>query len=140
MSQINFNSQNHIGLAIPRISLGIMWIAHAMLKYFVFGLAGTASYFASVGLPGMLAYPVFIIELSGGFALLVGFYGRQFALALSPILLGAAWVHFPNGWVHTSAGGGWEYPIFLSVISLAVWLLGDSVYALRRSTIFTLDA
>ena len=124
------------GIALLRISLGIVWIAHALLKVMVFGLPGTAAYFASVGLPGWLAYPVFAVELAGGVALVLGVYGRQAALALAPVMVAAAWVHVPNGWLHTSAGGGWEYPAFLVVASLAQWLLGDGAFALRRTPRF----
>jgi len=42
----------------------------------------------------------------------------------------------PNGWVHTSPGGGWEYPVFLVVASVALWLIGDGAWSLRRSTRF----
>jgi len=122
------------GIALLRISLGTMWIAHALLKLLVFGLPGTAAYFASIGFPGWLAYPVFAAELVGGAALVLGVYARQVALGLVPIMAVAAWVHAPNGWVHTSAGGGWEYPVFLIAASLALWLLGDGVAALRRSS------
>jgi putative oxidoreductase len=122
------------GIALLRISLGTMWIAHALLKLLVFGLPGTASYFASIGFPGWLAYPVFVAELTGGAALVLGVYARQVALGLVPIMAVAAWVHAPNGWVHTSAGGGWEYPVFLIAASLALWLLGDGAAALRRSS------
>lgn len=48
----------------------------------------------------------------------------------------AASVHFGNGWVHTSQGGGWEYPVFLTVASVALWLAGDGAFALRRSQRF----
>ncbi len=128
---------NEYGLTLLRIALGIMWIAHALLKLAVFTLPGTAKYFESVGLPGFLAYPVFGLELLGGCALVLGFYGRQVAVALVPIMLVATWVHLPNGWVHTSPGGGWEYPLFLTVASCALWLLGDGPLALRRSSKFT---
>jgi putative oxidoreductase len=96
-----------------------MWVAHALLKLIVFTLPGTSAYFASVGLPGVLAYPVFCAELAGGVALILGIYARQVSLALVPIMAVAAWVHYPNGWVHTSPKGGWEYPAFLIVASLA---------------------
>ena len=33
-----------------------MFIAHALLKYFVFTLPGTAQFFGSLGLPGVLGY------------------------------------------------------------------------------------
>jgi len=120
------------GVALLRISLGVMWVAHALLKLVVFTLPGTAAYFASVGLPGVLAYPVFAVELLGGAALIFGVYARQVSLALVPIMAVAAWVHFPNGWAHTSPNGGWEYPVFLIVASVVLWLLGDGALALRR--------
>jgi putative oxidoreductase len=122
------------GIALLRVSLGVMWIAHALLKWFVFTLPGTANFFESVGFPGFLAYPVFAAELIGGVMLLFGVYARQVSLALMPIMLAATWVHVPNGWLHTSPNGGWEYPLFLSIASVALWLLGDGAFSLRRSS------
>lgn len=122
-----------LGTGLLRVSLGLMWISHALLKALVFTLPGTAAYFHGIGLPGVLAYPVFAVELLGGAALLLGLYARQAALLLLPILAAATWVHGPNGWVHTSPGGGWEYPAFLMAASLALWLQGDGAGALRRS-------
>jgi putative oxidoreductase len=124
------------GLLLLRLSLGIMWIAHALLKLFVFTLAGTAQFFDSVGIPGFLAYPVFAAELLGGITLVLGVYARQVALALAPVMAVAASVHFNNGWVHTSAGGGWEYPVFLTFALIALWLAGDGAHSLRRSARF----
>lgn len=121
-----------------RVTLGTMFLAHALLKLLVFTLPGTAAFFQAVGLPGALAYPVFALELVGGAALVLGLYARQVALALVPILLGAAWVHLPNGWVFTATGGGWEYPVLLAAVSVAVWLSADGALALRRSRRFTL--
>jgi putative oxidoreductase len=123
------------GIALLRVSLGVMWIAHALLKLFVFTLPGTAQFFTGIGFSGFLAYPVFAIELVGGLALLLGIYARQAALALVPVMAVAAWVHVPNGWVHTSPGGGWEYPVFLIVASIVLWLLGDGAGAIRRSNV-----
>ena len=129
-------ASTELGITLLRLSLGVMYIAHALLKLMVFTLPGTAQFFAGVGLPGALAYPVFGAELLGGVALLLGLYARQVALALVPVLAGAAWVHLPNGWVFTAQGGGWEYPAFLIVASLALWLLGDGAAALKRSPRF----
>lgn len=124
------------GATLLRIALGSMWLSHALLKIFVFTLPGTARFFESVGLPGFMAYAVVAAELAGGAALLLGFYGRQASLLLAPILLVAAWVHLPNGWVFTNPKGGWEYPVFLLAASIAHWLLGDGKLALRRSRMF----
>ena len=136
MTRPNDHVTSNYGMTLLRASLGVMWIAHALLKLWVFTLPGTAQYFTSVGFPGLLAYPVFAAELLGGLALVLGIYARQVSLALVPIMLAALWVHLHNGWVHTSPGGGWEYPLFLVVASVALWLLGDGVMALRRSSRF----
>jgi putative oxidoreductase len=121
-----------LGATLLRVALGSMWIAHALLKLLVFTLPGTAQFFTSVGYPGVLAYPVFALELIGGVAMVAGVYSRQVALLLLPVMLAAAKVHLANGWVFTAPGGGWEYPVFLAVASLVQWLLGDGAFAWRR--------
>ena len=116
-----------------RVSLGIMFIAHALLKYMVFTLPGTVKFFESIGLPGPLAYVTFGAELIGGLLILGGVYARWVALALVPILLGATWAHAGNGWLFNAPNGGWEYPAFLVVAAMAVGLLGDGKFALVKS-------
>jgi len=116
---------------ILRISLGSMFIAHALLKLLVFTLPGTAQYFSSVGIPGELAYLVFTLEIAGGTMLIAGFHSRWVSLMLIPVLIGAATVHWPNGWVFSNPNGGWEYPVVLIVMSVVQSLLGDGAYALR---------
>ena len=116
-----------------RVSLGIMFIAHALLTYVVFTLPGTVKFFESLGLPGPLAYVTFAAELVGGLLILGGVYARWVALALVPILLGATWAHIGNGWVFSAPNGGWEYPAFLVVAALVLALLGDGKFALVKS-------
>lgn len=121
-------------VALLRVALGVMFLAHSVgLKLAVFGLAGTAGYFESIGLPGLLAYLVFAAEVVGGLMLVLGVQARWVALGLSPILAGALWVHAGNGWVFSAAGGGWEYPAYLIVLSLAQAALGDGAWALSPS-------
>lgn len=117
--------------ALLRISLGVMYLAHAWLKFHTFTLAGTADFFAKVGFPSWLAYPVTVAELGAGLLLIVGFQARWVALAMIPVLLGATITHWPNGWVFINTGGGWEYPAFLIVASVVVALLGNGAYAIR---------
>lgn len=112
-----------------RVSLGIMFIAHALLKYFVFTLPGTAQFFGSLGLPGALAYVTFAAELVGGILLIAGFKVRLVALALVPIMLGATWAHAGNGWLFTAKNGGWEYPAFWTVTLFVQALLGNGAFA-----------
>ena len=120
MSQIDLN---RAGASLLRVSLGVMFVAHSLvLKYFTYTLAGTAQYFVSIGLPASLAYVTFAAELIGGVLLVVGYRTRAVALGLVPILIGATWAHVGNGWVFSNTNGGWEYPLYLIVISIVVAL------------------
>ena len=118
---------------VLRLALGVMFIAHSLLKILVFTLPGTVAFFQSVGLPGFLAYLTVFAEIAGGVALIAGFQVRWVAAALIPVLLGATWVHAGNGWLFTSANGGWEYPAFLTVTALVQVLLGAGAFALTSN-------
>jgi putative oxidoreductase len=122
-----------LGTLLLRLALGTMFIAHALLKYYVLTLPGTARYFVSVGYPAPLGYVVFAAELGGGVMLVLGVYARWVALALVPILVGATTVHWRNGWVFDDRGGGWEFPVFWAVALIVQFLLGDGPLALVRS-------
>lgn len=116
-------SLNSSAAALLRVSLGVMYLTHSvLLKLFTYGLAGTAGYFASIGLPAGLAYVVFAAEAVAGVLLLANVATAWVALALVPVLGGALWAHAGNGWVFSNAGGGWEYPLFLIVVSVVVAL------------------
>jgi putative oxidoreductase len=122
------------GIGLLRVSLGLMFIAHSVvLKYFVYTLAGTAQFFESIGLPGALAYVVFWMEAIGGVLLVLGVQTRLVAAALVPVLVGATWAHAGNGWVFSNANGGWEYPLYLTVLAAAQVLLGEGAFALSRA-------
>ncbi len=117
-----------------RVALGTMFIAHSLLlKLFVFTLPGTATFFASIGLPGWFAYLVFTAEAIGGIMLVLGIQARWAALALAPILAGATWAHSGNGWMFGYANGGWEYPLYLTLLAVVQFMLGDGAYALMPS-------
>jgi putative oxidoreductase len=117
-----------------RVTLGALFLAHAGLKLVVFTPAGTAKFFASIGLPGELAYVAIAVEVIGGVALILGLWTRIAALVLTPILLVAILkVHGGAGFFFTNANGGWEYPAFWAVALLVQALLGDGAYALRGS-------
>jgi putative oxidoreductase len=113
-----------IARTLLRAALGLMYLAHSLwLKLVVFTLPGTAQFFESIGLPGLLAYGVFAAEAVGGALLLLGVRTREVAISRVPVLLRATWAHAGHGWVFSNAGGGFEYPLFLVVISIAVALL-----------------
>lgn len=117
------------GALALRVALGVMFIAHAYLKLAIFTPAGFAGFLGQVGLPSVLAWPIILAELVGGFAILIGFHGRYVSILLLPILLGALAVHAPNGWVFNAPNGGWEYPAFMALAALAHGLIGDGAFA-----------
>ncbi len=119
---------------ILRLSLGVLFLAHFGLKFFVFTPTGTAQFFQSLGLPGALAYLTMAAELVGAIALILGVYTRFVAIALIPILLGAiVTVHWSAGFFFTNANGGWEFPAFWIIGLLALALVGDGAFALKPS-------
>ena len=113
-----------------RLALGTMFVAHALLKVFVFTLPGTVQFFESLGLPAALAYATVAAELVGGALLILGIGTRWVAVALIPFLIGATWVHLGNGWLFSAPKGGWEYPVFLTIATAVQALLGDGAFAL----------
>lgn len=115
-----------------RLALGILFLAHAGLKIFVFTPAGTAQFFGSLGLPPALGYVTIAWELIGAVALILGVWPRLAALALIPILAGAiATVHGPAGFFFTNPNGGWEYIALWIVGLLTLALTGDGAFAIR---------
>ena len=119
------------GTFVLRVSLGVVLLAHSLyLKMVIFTLPGTAQFFGSLGLPGALAYVVFLIEVISGVALILGFKTRLFAALVIPVLLGATWAHSSAGWLFSNTGGGWEYPLILTLMAVAQVGMGDGKYAI----------
>jgi putative oxidoreductase len=115
-----------------RVSLGVLFLAHVGYKIAVFTIPGFAGYFASLGLPAFAAYLTIALELLGGLALILGVYAPWIAIPLAFEMLGTViMVHGKNGWLFTSKGGGWEYPMFWVVALVVLFLMGDGKWALR---------
>ena len=114
-----------------RVSLGALALAHGLLKILVFTPAGTVGFFASLGLPAILAYATIGVEVVGGIALIAGVFTRYVSIAMIPILLGAVFVHSSAGWLFSNEGGGWEFPAFWAIALVVQALLGDGAFALR---------
>jgi putative oxidoreductase len=131
---MNYSKNDYAALTL-RSALGLMFLAHGLLKIMVFTLAGTAGFFESVGFPGWAAYIVAPFEVLAGVALVLGIYTRPAAVASLAVLLGALVVHIGNGWMFTNKNGGWEYPAFLVVAAITVALLGGGRIALTKPAV-----
>ncbi|MBN5052444.1 LysR family transcriptional regulator [Stenotrophomonas sp. LMG 10879] len=115
-----------------RLALGGLFLVHALTKLLVFTPCGTAAFFESLGLPGVLGYLTIAVELTISAALLLGIYARWIGLLGVPLLLGTiVTVHGANGFSFANTGGGWEYPAFWALALVVLFLLGDGRWTLR---------
>lgn len=117
-----------------RIALGMLALAHAGLKVFVFTVPGFVKYFAGLGLPEWFAYALLAFEILGGAALILGVFARWVALLFAIELAGTIiMVHAAMGFLFYNPRGGWEFPALWLVSAIALTLIGDGPYALVRS-------
>ena len=102
----------------------------AAAKVFTFTIPGTVGYFQSIGYPGFFAYLVIAGEIGGGLALILGAWtGRSRCAAADHDRRDVQ--HIGNGWLFTNQGGGWEFPVFWTVMLVVQALLGSGAYALK---------
>lgn len=123
-------SSHDLALAIARIAIGIVFIAHGAQKLFVFGPAGVGGFFASLGVPapGIMGPFVGGVEFLGGIALVIGLLARLAGLALFVDMMCAiALVHFRNGFFLPK---GYEFVMTLGLVALAIAVGGAGAYSL----------
>ena len=129
-----------LGLAILRVVVGIVFIAHGAQKFFQFGIPGTIGAFTQMGvpLPGITAPLVSALELGGGVLLVLGLLTPLVALLLAIDMLAAILlVHLPAGFFLPN---GYEFALTLMSACLALVLAGpgaaavDNVLFERRRT------
>ncbi len=129
---MTFETNTNVGATLARLSLGVVLLAHGLLKLFVFTLPGTVAFFGSLGLPAIAAYLTVFAEVVGGVAIIAGLYTRLAAILSLPVLIGSLWVHLGNGWLFSNEGGGWEFPALLVALAVVVAIQGGGAFALRK--------
>lgn len=94
-------------------------MAHGAFRFFVSGMDAEISYLTQFGLPApmVFAYGAVILEIVGGFLLIVGWLTPVVALAfVAEMGMIIAWTNYWRGpWL---ADGGWEYHALLAVFAL----------------------
>jgi putative oxidoreductase len=121
-----------LGIAMVRVAVGIVFLAHGAQKLFVIGPAGVAHMFQGAGipLPQASAAVVTLVEFAGGIALVLGVGARWAAILLAIVMAVAI------GKVHLHAGffgpRGFEFPLTLLIANLAIALAGPGSPALGR--------
>lgn len=132
MSLFNKASDNQInaGLAVLRVIVGIIFVAHGGQKLFVFGMDGVAAGFAGMGMPmaGLLGPFVALLEFFGGFALIVGLLTRLASLGLaSTMLVATLMVHAKNGFFNPA---GIEFTLSLMGSTILLALVGAGSWSI----------
>jgi putative oxidoreductase len=119
-----------LGTTLLRVIIGITFIAHGATKAFGFGLAGTAGFLESLGVPlANLMAPVLIAtELGGGILLVLGLLTRYVSIPLAfTMLVAIATVHLQHGFFLPQ---GYEFALLLGVGLVTLMLQGSGALAL----------
>lgn len=124
-----------LGLLILRLALGSMLVAHGYNKVFGGGgLAGTATWFESLGLrPGWFhARLAAFTELGAGILMAVGFLTGLASLAFVGLMLVAALTdHRGKGYFIFK--GGWEYVGLVALGSIGIAAAGPGGWSLDHA-------
>jgi len=120
-------SQTHsTGILAARILLAVLFIVAGLGK--LGDVQGFTGYMVSGGVPAFMAWPVILLEIFGGIALLVGFQTRLAALALAVFTLASAVLY------HFVPADQMQMTIFFKNLGLtggyiALALLGAGAYS-----------
>ena len=119
-----------ISLLLLRLAVGIILFAAGAGKVFGWfggqGIDATIDIFVTkMGIHPVLAYLSCYTEFIGGFLLIIGFFTRPAAFAITINMLVATFVTLPNGFLV-----GASYPFSMMVSSLVILLAGPMAYSL----------
>jgi putative oxidoreductase len=109
-----------------RIIAGIAFILHGLPK--LSGMDKTQGFFGSLGLPPELALPIALLEVIGGFALILGIATRiasiLFIIEMAGVILVAK---ISKGFV-----GGYELELLLMFIAISLLISGPGRVSIER--------
>jgi putative oxidoreductase len=119
-----------------RFATGMIFMPHGAQKLFgLWGgsIAGTAAAFSKLGIePALpLTWYIALLEFFGGLALAAGLLTRPLAVLFAGFMAVATFqVHMGNGFFWTK--GGFEYPLLLLILSIAIAIRGGGKLSLDR--------
>ena len=124
--------KHEIGALILRVVLGIIFFIHGFVK-FQGGIENQVAWFSSIGLPGFLAYVVAIIELVGGFALIIGFGTKIISVLISFLMIGATLkVKLSLGFLGNGQMAGYELDVVLLAMAVYLAINGSKLWSVGQ--------
>ena len=124
--------KTEIGAFILRITLGAIFFIHGVVK-FQGGIEDTAGWFESLGLPGVTAYGVALLEIIGGILLIIGLATRLVAALFAVLMIGATVkVKLAIGFLGNGQMAGYE--LYLAFLAIAIYLVinGSKLFSLSK--------
>ncbi len=122
-----------IGKLVLRLTLGILMLLHgiAKLRYGVSGIEGMVT---SHGLPGFLAYGVFVGEVIAPLMVIAGWHARTGGLIMAFNMVVAIALAHSSQLFELGKQGGWALELqgFYLFTALVVALIGPGRFALNR--------
>ena len=119
-----------LGTTLLRLILGITFIAHGWMKLSTFGVAGTAGFLGTLGVPlaNVMAPVLIATELGGGILLLLGLLTRYVSLPLLfTMVVAITTVHLQHGFFLPQ---GYEFALLTGVGLATLALQGSGAFAL----------
>lgn len=132
---MEFFENDDVGKLIVRVTVSVLILFHGIYKVLNPGsIGGIQNMLADAGLPGFVAYGVYLGEVVGPTMILLGVYSRiGGALVVINMLFAIGLVRLA-AFAKLTAHGAWaiQPDLFFLLIGLAVVFLGSGRYALRR--------
>ena len=130
---MNQATADDIGKLILRLTLGILMLLHGIAKI-KGGIGPIEGMVQGMGLPGFVAYGVYIGEVLAPVLLIVGFYGRIAALVIAVNMGVAVFLAHQADLLRIGPQGGWALELqgMFFFTALALTFLGSGRFAINR--------
>jgi len=122
-----------IGKLVLRLILGILMLLHGIAKL-RYGVSGIETMVQNHGLPGFLAYGVFVGEVIAPLLVIFGFYARIGGVIIAVNMVVAIALAHGSQLFDLDKTGGWALELqgFFLFTSIVVALIGPGKFGINR--------